>query len=541
MEKKNTKGITLIALIITIIVLLILAGVTIAALTGENGVLTKSNTAKEETEEKNAEEKLQLVLGELVTDKLTDNTYNETDYINKKLTDNEMTPIGNNIVYVDGWQFEIDRSKPKIVQGLGRGELEEQIKIVANSTVTSDYVSGTVIIEIIYEGEIETIKLNGEEITVPQKQNGKYAVEQQITNNGNYSVIAKDKNGKFNIASTQVTDITEDMEIWNKEDMIAFRKKVNDEGRTFETKKAIVMADINLKGSDTDQWVPINEFKGTFEGNYHTINDLYVKSNSYQNLGFFTTISEKTTIQNVILDNVTIENTYESGTIQSYAGAIAGISYGTINNCGVNGGNIIAKKTVNGDDNYVRVGGILGRGINNKISNCYNKANVKGEMTNVLGNNTIVGGIVGTFSGGTLSNCYNQGKVDAIGYAIFTGGIASDISSKSSNETEVKNCYNVGEIGKNNSGNIIYSAGLITRNGFSAINYVATVTNCYCTTDTEYSFYYWNGSTPNATSIQGRIEANILKGYANNLGSAFESDTTGINNGYPILKWQLEK
>ena len=70
---------------------------------------------------------------------------------------------------------------------------------------------------------------------------------------------------------------------------------------------------------------------------------------------------------------------------------------------------------------------------------------------------------------------------------------------------------------------------------------MATVTNCYCTTDTEYSFYYWNGSTPNATSIQGRIEANILKGYANNLGSAFESDTTGINNGYPILKWQLEK
>ena len=35
--KKNTKGITLIALIITIIILLILAGVTISTLTGENG------------------------------------------------------------------------------------------------------------------------------------------------------------------------------------------------------------------------------------------------------------------------------------------------------------------------------------------------------------------------------------------------------------------------------------------------------------------------------------------------------------------------
>ena len=43
------------------------------------------------------------------------------------------------------------------------------------------------------------------------------------------------------------------------------------------------------------------------------------------------------------------------------------------------------------------------------------------------------------------------------------------------------------------------------------------------------------------TSIQGRIEANILKSYANNLGNAFEADTTVINNGYPILKWQLEE
>lgn len=36
---KNKSGITLIALIITIIVLLILAGVTILTITGENGIL----------------------------------------------------------------------------------------------------------------------------------------------------------------------------------------------------------------------------------------------------------------------------------------------------------------------------------------------------------------------------------------------------------------------------------------------------------------------------------------------------------------------
>ena len=39
---EKSKGITLIALVITIIVLLILAGVTIASITGENGILRKS-------------------------------------------------------------------------------------------------------------------------------------------------------------------------------------------------------------------------------------------------------------------------------------------------------------------------------------------------------------------------------------------------------------------------------------------------------------------------------------------------------------------
>ena len=47
--KKNTKGITLIALVVTIIVLLILAGVSIAMLTGENGILTQAQKAKNQT------------------------------------------------------------------------------------------------------------------------------------------------------------------------------------------------------------------------------------------------------------------------------------------------------------------------------------------------------------------------------------------------------------------------------------------------------------------------------------------------------------
>ena len=55
-KEKNSKGITLIALVITIIVLLILAGVSIAMLTGENGILSQAAKAKEETEKAQANE-----------------------------------------------------------------------------------------------------------------------------------------------------------------------------------------------------------------------------------------------------------------------------------------------------------------------------------------------------------------------------------------------------------------------------------------------------------------------------------------------------
>ena len=48
---KETKGITLIALVITIIVLLILAGITITSLSGENGLLSRASDARDETSE----------------------------------------------------------------------------------------------------------------------------------------------------------------------------------------------------------------------------------------------------------------------------------------------------------------------------------------------------------------------------------------------------------------------------------------------------------------------------------------------------------
>ena len=59
---KTHKGITLIALVITIIVLLILAGVTIATLTGDNGILTKAQNAKTQNDKATVKEKVDLAI-----------------------------------------------------------------------------------------------------------------------------------------------------------------------------------------------------------------------------------------------------------------------------------------------------------------------------------------------------------------------------------------------------------------------------------------------------------------------------------------------
>ena len=64
---KNTKGITLIALVVTIIVLLILAGVSIAMLTGNNGILTQGKRAKEEQAHAAVKEGIMLLYNEYRT------------------------------------------------------------------------------------------------------------------------------------------------------------------------------------------------------------------------------------------------------------------------------------------------------------------------------------------------------------------------------------------------------------------------------------------------------------------------------------------
>ena len=60
LKKSKNKGITLIALVITIIVLLILAGISISMLAGDNGILQRATTTKENTYNSQIQERINL-------------------------------------------------------------------------------------------------------------------------------------------------------------------------------------------------------------------------------------------------------------------------------------------------------------------------------------------------------------------------------------------------------------------------------------------------------------------------------------------------
>ncbi len=76
-KKMYQKGITLIALVITIIVLLILAGISIASLTGENGILNQASQAGEETKRAEIIEKARLDILEIQTENESGNITEE--------------------------------------------------------------------------------------------------------------------------------------------------------------------------------------------------------------------------------------------------------------------------------------------------------------------------------------------------------------------------------------------------------------------------------------------------------------------------------
>ena len=116
---KNNKGITLIALVITIIVLLILAGVSIAMLTGENGILNQATDARDDTEAAEIREKVELAVQAAYAAQLADDpastaelaaTAVATQYNTDNSASISFTGTGPWTATIDGYTVTLTRS-----------------------------------------------------------------------------------------------------------------------------------------------------------------------------------------------------------------------------------------------------------------------------------------------------------------------------------------------------------------------------------------------------------------------------------------------
>lgn len=206
---------------------------------------------------------------------------------------------------------------------------------------------------------------------------------------------------------------------------------------------AKLTADIDLKdfchaadaSKEEQSWEPIGNgskrYSGTFDGNGHTISNLYIKVQRY-GVGFFGYM-EYGTIKNIVFDNAQVENTGNNYKYP-YTGIVVGAAFGTLQN-------LKTLKNCSVKSSVRALGGIAGT-ITQSCSNLENNATVSGIYE--------VGGIAGSFSQYTLSSCVNNGMVTENSSG-ECGGIVGFLSSGT-----IEDCANYGNVtGTNEIGGIV--------------------------------------------------------------------------------------
>lgn len=152
---KNQKGITLIALVVTIIVLLILAGVSIAMLTGDNGILTNASKSSYETEKAEAIEKINMELNSIKTTvlaKVVDNSTYDAATSNATLVSAVINELGTDKAGASGKPYLVsyDSTNKALVIKYTTDtytDSSKQYSSVTNASTKGCYIEGTIKLE----------------------------------------------------------------------------------------------------------------------------------------------------------------------------------------------------------------------------------------------------------------------------------------------------------------------------------------------------------------------------------------------------------
>ena len=143
-----SNGITLIALVITIIVLLILAGISISMLSGDNGILQKATTAKTETEKSQEQEVVTLAYNSALAKKVSngDSTAVTDGDLNIELTNQGAKAKGNNPITVT---FDVSKRQYTIDNGIVNFagiKSDSDVEEDTPQEITASTPAGTVVI-----------------------------------------------------------------------------------------------------------------------------------------------------------------------------------------------------------------------------------------------------------------------------------------------------------------------------------------------------------------------------------------------------------
>lgn len=241
--------------------------------------------------------------------------------------------------------------------------------------------------------------------------------------------------------------------------------------------------DIDLTGYNGDNWTPIGTtatpFKGTFDGDGHLIEGLNAEGATP--IGLFGVI-ESGTVENLGVKFGTLKSTTTSKPIGGIAGEIKDNS--TIQNCYTAGGSIIAKLQSFGTQT---AGGIIGKGSQSSILNCYSTCNISLESTSAVNG----GGIAGSGTNLIVSNCYTICKIkgihgDDVGGNAIAGGIIGSIYGiydQPAEQSRITNCLALSKDEfdlSNSEGRPDFHSGRIL--GEKGFNSNATLSNNYATT-----------------------------------------------------------
>ena len=472
-KRKQERGITLIALITTIIVLLILAGISIGAITGSNGVIVNVSKAKFNTEISEIEEQIELKEinennGEEFTFGTLENILGRTDEYNEilSLEDGEL-------VYEEG---KVSDTQKEWLEELGIFAKKNAIPIYTKEHLQKMGTGEKVKIE----------EAGGIEYTFSDK--GYYILQNNINLQGDWQVINA-FNGTLEGKNYCISGISGSSAI------------INGNNGTIQNLK--VEGNLETAGNYIGGIVNRNNANAKI---INCENNVRIKGDGFVG-GIAGVNNSGGTVENCINNACLVAN--------STSGGIVGNNYGNVKRCA----NLHEVMLAN-----FSIGGVVGRNYGT-VEECYNIGNLLPKTSNGAYGK---GGIVGRNSG-IIKKCYNTAKVDGSTANYNIGGIAGDNISGG----EICFCYNIGEIIGGPSGGIVgENIGDIkncytidSKEVFGANR--GTSEKCLKLTEEQMK--------NNESIIIDDLTTNLIK-LLNEEETIFEEDSENINNGFPIFK-----